>query len=156
MTGAFPTFAVCAQAMQQPYDLSGLTAVVTGAGKGIGRGIALCLANAGADVVVAARSGAIKNGPYAACKAAVNSLTQTLALELAPAIRVNAIGPGPIPTENFNASTSFPPDTPLEKLIRVPLGRLGTPEEIGHAVVFMASPGASWITGQCLSVNGGL
>ena len=249
--------------MINPFRLDGKLAVVTGAGKGIGRGIALSLAQAGADVVISARtesdlnnlakdiealgrkaycvaadvtdtadleklvaaanavrpidiwvnnagglpdatpryltrtpedrwdaqmdlnlkavfmacqaaanameSGAIinissraaqgpsiKNGPYAASKAAVNSLTQTLAVELAPHIRVNAVAPGPIPTENFNQSTNFPADKPLEKIIGVPLGRMGTPEDIGNAVVFMASDASSWITGQCLYVTGGL
>ncbi|MYH14976.1 MAG: SDR family oxidoreductase [Gammaproteobacteria bacterium] len=98
----------------------------------------------------------LKNGPYGASKAAVNSLTQTLAAELAPKIRVNAVAPGPIPTENFNQSTNFPEGKPIEKLIGVPLGRLGAPEDIGQAVVFMASPAASWVTGQCLYVTGGL
>ena len=102
------------------------------------------------------RKGAIKNGPYAASKAAVNSLTETFALELAPNIRVNAVAPGPVPTDNFNESTNFPEGKPIEKLIGVPLGRLGTPEDIGHAVVFMASDAASWVTGQCLYVSGGL
>jgi len=246
------------------FDLTNRTAVVTGAGKGIGEGIALCLARAGADVVLAARSrddlqrvakqieaigrralivptdvtdteqirvladtainqfgafhvwvsnagglpdatpryltrtpeekwdaqmdlnlkavwasaviaaehmktgslinissraaqgASIKNGPYAASKAAVNSLTATLALELSPKIRVNAIAPGPIPTENFNASTNFAQDKPLEQQLRVPLGRMGTPEDIGNAVVFMASDASSWITGQCLYITGGL
>lgn len=100
--------------------------------------------------------GSFKNGPYGASKAAVNSLTQTFALELAPKIRVNAVAPGPIPTKNFNESTNFPEDQPIEKILRVPLGRLGTPDDIGHAVVFMASPAASWVTGQCLFVTGGL
>jgi len=86
----------------------------------------------------------------------VNNLTQSLALELAPNIRVNAVAPGPIPTENFNQSTSFPEGKPIEKIIGVPLGRLGTPEDIGNAVVFMASDAASWVTGQCLYVTGGL
>jgi len=104
----------------------------------------------------AARGASFKNGPYAASKAAVNSLTQTLAAELAPAIRVNAVAPGPIPTDNFNESTNFPEDQPLEKLLRVPLGRMGTPQDIGDAVVFMAAPASSWITGQCLYVTGGL
>lgn len=254
--------------MSNVFDLTGRVAVITGAGKGIGRGIVLCLARAGADVALAARSasdldavaaevralgrralavptdvtdtaqverlaeqamhefgridvwvsnagglpdatpryltrtpedrwdaqidlnlksvwtsavvaarhmgtngGAIinissraalgmgpslKNGPYAASKAAVNSLTATLAIELAPRIRVNAIAPGPIPTENFNQSTNFPEGKPLEKLLNIPLGRLGTPDDIGNAVVFMASEAASWITGQCLYVTGGL
>lgn len=245
------------------FRLDGKVAVVTGGGKGIGRGIALCLAEAGADVVVCARTladvksvaaeieamgrkaralsvdvlssdqqrmaaeaakelggvdiwvnnagglpdatpryltrtpedrwdaqmdlnlkavfvgcqiaaeymseggviinissraamgGNRKNGPYAASKAAVNSLTQTFALELAPKIRVNAVAPGPIPTENFNQSTNFPKDRPIEQVIGVPLGRLGTPEDIGWAVVYMASPASSWVTGQCLYVTGG-
>ena len=100
--------------------------------------------------------GAVKNGPYAAAKAAVNSLTSTLALELAPRIRVNGVAPGPIPTENFNESTNFPDDKPLEKLLGVPMGRLGEPDDIGNAVVFLASDQASWITGQTLFVTGGL
>jgi len=249
---------------QSAFELTGRVAVVTGAGKGIGEGIALCLARAGADLVLAARSrddldqvaakvrelgrralvvptdvtiadqvsalakaaiselgavniwvsnagglpdatpryltrtpeekwdaqmdlnlkavwvsavvaaehmdsgslinissraalgASIKNGPYAASKAAVNSLTATLALELSPKIRVNAIAPGPIPTENFNASTNFADDKPLEQQLRVPLGRMGTPEDIGNAVVFMASEASGWITGQCLYITGGL
>jgi 7-alpha-hydroxysteroid dehydrogenase len=248
--------------MADPFRLDGKVAVVTGAGKGIGRGIAMCLAEAGADVVVAARTAAdldslaaeikelgrnaiavpvdvtvpeqvetlvaaakelggldiwvnnagglpdatpryltrtpddrwdaqldlnlkavfqgatiaarnmtegviinisstgargaaFKNGPYAASKAAVNSLTQTMSLEFAPSIRVNAVGPGPIPTENFNASTNFPDDRPVEDIIGVPLKRLGRPEDIGYAVVYLASPAASWVTGQCLYVCGG-
>ena len=250
--------------MEDPFRLDGKRAVVTGAGKGIGRGITLQLARAGADVVICSRTeedlttlvlevealgrratpllcdvtrtaelenlaatavasggidiwvnnagglpdatpryltrtpedrwdaqmdlnlkavfiacqvaainmtegviinissssakaqGSLKNGPYGASKTAVNSLTQTFALELSPGIRVNAVAPGPIPTKNFNESTNFPEDQPLEKLMRVPLGRMGDPDDIGHAVVFMASPAASWITGQCLYVTGGL
>jgi 7-alpha-hydroxysteroid dehydrogenase len=252
--------------MSNPFDLTDRVAVVTGGGKGIGRGIVLALARAGADVAIAARTAAdiedvanevralgraaiavptdvtssdqlerlaaqattelgpidiwvsnagglpdatpryltrtpedrwdaqmdlnlksvwlsaviaarhmgerggrivnissraamgpsVKNGPYAASKAAVNSLTATLALELAPRVRVNAVAPGPIPTDNFNQSTNFPADRPLEKILNVPLGRLGTPDDIGNAVVFMASDASSWVTGQCLYVTGGL
>lgn len=101
----------------------------------------------------------LKNGPYAASKAAVNSLTATFSIELAPKIRVNAIAPGPIPTENFRDSMKM--DTPereaeLKKMIRAPLGRWGTPEDIGAAVVYMASPASSWITGQVLYISGGM
>ncbi len=249
--------------MANPFSLEGKVAVVTGGGKGIGRGIVLCLADAGADVVVsarteadveavseavrergqralgftadvtdpdqmralaeaavefggidiwvnnagglpdatpryltrtpedrwdaqmdlnlkavfrgcsiaaehmkegvivnisssaAARPGNVKNGPYAASKAAVNSLTKTFALELAPAIRVNAVAPGPVPTENFNDSTNFPEGKDVAALLGLPLKRLGTPEDIGNAVVYMASPASSWVTGQCLYVTGG-
>jgi len=248
------------------FELSGRRAVVTGGGKGIGRGIALCLAEAGADVVVSSRTqddldnvvgeiealgrrgiaqtcdvtapgaqqelaaaaadamggidlwvnnagglpdataryltrtdrdqwqaqidlnftavwegsvaaagamadggaivnissnaaegGQVKNGPYGASKAAVNSLTQTLSLELAPAVRVNAVAPGPVPTENFIESTGYEGERKemIDKQMRIPLGRIGSERDIGAAVVFLASPAASWITGQVLLVNGG-
>ena len=102
--------------------------------------------------------GNLKNGPYAASKAAVNSLTATLALELAPNIRVNAVAPGPIPTENFKDSMNMHTEEreeELKKYITIPLKRWGSPEDIGAAVVYMASDASSWVTGQCLFVDGG-
>jgi 7-alpha-hydroxysteroid dehydrogenase len=115
----------------------------------------------GAIVNISSRSAfgpQVKNGPYGAAKAAVNSLTTTLAVEVAPKIRVNAVAPGPVPTENFDDCMGT--DTPekrekLLEMIGIPLGRYGEPEDIAAAVVFMASPAASWVTGQCLYVTGG-
>jgi 7-alpha-hydroxysteroid dehydrogenase len=105
----------------------------------------------------AAEGGHVKNGPYAAAKAAVNSLTRTLSLELAPRIRVNAIAPGPVRTQNFDESIRLDDDKAEEfrKRLALPLSRYGTPEDIGAAAVFLSSPASSWITGQCLYVTGG-
>lgn len=99
----------------------------------------------------------VKNGPYGAAKAAVNSLTETLSVELAPKIRVNAVSPGPVPTPNFVESTDYRGERRalVDKQMRIPLGRMGTERDIAAAVVFLASPAASWITGQVLRVSGG-
>jgi 7-alpha-hydroxysteroid dehydrogenase len=100
----------------------------------------------------------VKNGPYGAAKAAVNSLTSTLSVELAPKIRVNAVAPGPVPTENFDECMGTDTEEKRDKLLEmigIPLGRYGTPEDIAAAVIYMASPAASWVTGQCLFVTGG-
>lgn len=101
----------------------------------------------------------VRNGPYAAAKAGVNSLTNTLAHELAPNIRVNAVGPGPIPTENFDDCMGTDSEEKREQLramIRIPLQRYGKEDDIAAAVLYLASPAASWVTGQCLFVTGGL
>ncbi|MEP3050036.1 MAG: SDR family oxidoreductase [Erythrobacter sp.] len=117
--------------------------------------------NGGAIVNISSRSAfgpQVKNGPYGAAKAAVNSLTSTLSVELAPNIRVNAIAPGPVPTENFDDCMGTDTDEKREKLlgmIGIPLNRYGAPEDIAAAVVYMASPASSWVTGQCLYVTGG-
>ena len=116
----------------------------------------------GAIVNISSRSSygpQVKNGPYGAAKAAANSLTATLAREVAPRIRVNAVAPGPTPTENFNECMGTVDEEKRAKLldhIGVPLRRYGTGEDIAAAVVYMASPASSWVTGQCLYVTGGL
>lgn len=115
----------------------------------------------GAIVNISSRSAygpQVKNGPYGAAKAAVNSLTTTLAYEVAPKVRVNAVAPGPIPTENFDDCMGTDTDEKRDKLLQmigIPMQRYGTPEDIAAAVVYMASPAASWVTGQCLFVTGG-
>lgn len=98
------------------------------------------------------------SGHYAAAKAAVNSLTTTYAKELGPRIRVNCIMPGAVPTEiMMKAMRLADDDLPkLEKMLRMPMRRLGTPDDLGQAVLFLVAPASSWVTGQIIGVDGGL
>ena len=245
------------------FDLSGETAVVTGAGRGIGEGIAKVLASAGAHVVCAARrqeeidrvageinaaggsaaalatdvtdnaavqtladfavstfgglhmwvnnaggssvqralhkldrdewdrtlslnltavwectrvaaatmeTGRILNisslaaedvimgsGHYSAAKAGVNMLTRTFAQELGPRVRVNCIMPGAVPTEIMMQALKLKDDDlpDLEKMLKLPAGRLGTPTDLGAAALFLLAPASAWITGQNIRVSGG-
>ncbi len=94
---------------------------------------------------------------YGAAKAGTNSLTWTLAAELAPKIRVNAVAPGAIPTEVMLTAigkTEKQLDEVLEEW-NIPLGRLGTPQDIGAACVYLASEAASWVSGEIIRVGGG-
>ncbi len=106
----------------------------------------------------AAVSTVMGSGHYAAAKAAVNSLTVTYAKELGPRIRVNCIMPGAVPTEiMMKAMRLQDEDLPkLEKVLRMPMRRLGTPDDLGQAVLYFVSPASSWVTGQILGVDGGL
>jgi 3-oxoacyl-[acyl-carrier protein] reductase len=91
---------------------------------------------------------------YAAAKAGLLGFTKSLAQELASrAITVNAVAPGFIDTDMTKALTE---EQRAALLARVPLGRLGTPEDIAAAVLFLASPQAAYITGETLHVNGGM
>ncbi|MBQ6840640.1 MAG: 3-oxoacyl-ACP reductase FabG [Bacilli bacterium] len=89
---------------------------------------------------------------YPASKFAVNGMTKSLARELAPkGIRVNAVAPGITETEMVAAL----PKEMIEPLIKsIPLGRIGTPQDIANAMLFLASDLASYITGEILSVDG--
>jgi 3-oxoacyl-[acyl-carrier protein] reductase len=94
---------------------------------------------------------------YSATKAAVDAVTRSLAKELGPRnIRVNAINPGVVDTEGFRAAGFDASDFRKEVEARTPLGRIGQPDEIAPAAVFLASPDARWITGETLLVAGGL
>ena len=98
------------------------------------------------------------SGHYAAAKAAVNSLTVTYAKELGPRIRVNCIMPGAVPTEIMMKALRLEDDDlpKLEKMLRLPMRRLGTPEDLGQAVLYFVSPASSWVTGQVIGIDGGL
>lgn len=99
--------------------------------------------------------GSPRTGPYAAAKAGMNNLTQTLALEVAGrGIRVNAVSPGPVMTEAFQEVLGVS-DRIDALTATIPLGRTGTPDDIAAAVLFFASPAASWVTGEHLLVAGG-
>jgi NAD(P)-dependent dehydrogenase (short-subunit alcohol dehydrogenase family) len=96
---------------------------------------------------------------YAATKAALNNLTQTAALELAPRnIRVNAIAPASIDTPMLHASLARgmkPDEARVHNIARHPLGRLGRPEEVAELALFLASDRARWITGSIYAIDGG-
>ncbi|WP_321804389.1 SDR family oxidoreductase [Burkholderia sp. BCC1993] len=94
---------------------------------------------------------------YSATKAALIGMTRVWALELGKfGITVNAIGPGPIQTELFNRAN--PPDAPRTREIvaKVPVGRLGTPEDVAHAISYMLDQRSGFVTGQILYVCGGM
>lgn len=90
---------------------------------------------------------------YSAAKAGVINLTKSLAMELAPHVRVNAIAPGLVETLRTSKNRTA---EQLEYLLsNVPLGRMGTPEEVADVAIYLASRAASWITGTVVDVNGG-
>lgn len=96
--------------------------------------------------------------PYSAAKGALLALTRSLAVEYAPRIRVNAVIPGQVEsvrTEPYFNSFSDPAEARRRVLATYPMGRLGKPEDIAKAILFLASEDAAWITGAFLMVDGG-
>ncbi len=94
---------------------------------------------------------------YSATKAAVNSITRGLAVELGPRkIRVNAINPGMVETEGTHSAGITESEMRNQTEAQTPLGRIGQPQDIAPAAVFLASSDSGWITGETLYISGGL
>ena len=102
-----------------------------------------------------ATRGASGHGVYSAAKVALNHLTQTMALELAPRrIRVNAIAPGHTQTADYERTSGFTDEQFAKLASKQPLGRLGADQDFAAAAVYLCSDASSWVTGQTLFVSG--
>jgi len=102
---------------------------------------------------IKAHTGNPRGAHYAAAKAGCEGLARSLAIEWAPEVRVNGVVPGYIDTDLIAG------DTPEKRKARgreVPLGRVGSPDEVARSIAFLLSARSSYITGQLLHVNGGL
>lgn len=114
-------------------------------------------AGRGAILNISSMSGDNKNinmASYSSSKAALSHLTRNIAFDLGPRhIRVNAIAPGAIKTDAL--ATVLTPAMEQTMLKHTPLGRLGEPNDIAYAALYLCSPAASWVSGQVLTVSGG-
>jgi NAD(P)-dependent dehydrogenase (short-subunit alcohol dehydrogenase family) len=114
--------------------------------------------NGGTIVNFSSVNGVVVSGkgtPYGIAKAAVSFMTKVIAVEWAPAVRANAIAPTAIPS-GMTADLFAKPEYVERKLAEIPLKRVGTVDDIVHAVLFLASSASGLITGQTLVMDGGL
>ena len=100
--------------------------------------------------------GPANSSVYTATKGAIDGLTRALSTELGPRkIRVNAIKPGVVATEGVDAGGFLKTDFGREVTEATPLGRLGVPQDVAPAAVYLASDESSWMTGECITLSGG-
>src|SRR5258708_5448086 len=138
-----------------PSKLSGKVAIVTGASKRIGAEISRGLAAEGASVLLNYSSRRPMAALCASSKAAINSLTRTMALELGSRkIRVNAIAPGHTKTEGTDSISLFEGEG-AALANASPFKRFGQPQDIARVAVFLASDDSAWITGEVIRVSCG-
>jgi 3-oxoacyl-[acyl-carrier protein] reductase len=105
---------------------------------------------------VVARMPVPQGSVYSATKAAVDAITVSLAQELGPRkIRVNSVNPGMVETEGFHSAGIAQSDFQHLVESRTPLGRIGQPNDIAPAVVYLASPDSAWLTGETILISGG-
>ena len=118
--------------------------------------------SAGAIVHISALAGlrpSVRTPPYGAIKAAIIQYTKTQAVQYASKkIRVNCVAPGPIYFKGgtWDLNRKNAPRIYEHVMARCPFGRMGTPEEVANVALFLASPAASWVTGQTIAVDGAL
>jgi NAD(P)-dependent dehydrogenase (short-subunit alcohol dehydrogenase family) len=118
------------------------------------------LQNGGGTIInissMASQYGIPKVIAYTASKAAIEGMTKAMAVELSPkGIRVNCIAPGFIATDMSSRALDNDPERKQKVMSRTPMGKLGTPGDIGNSAVFLASDAAKYITGVILPVDGG-
>lgn len=118
------------------------------------------LKQGGGSIINTSSQGGVTGFPgqaaYIACKHAVIGLTRTAAIDYAAKkIRVNAVCPGAILTPMAEELIKRNKEVETALLRDIPMGRLGSPDEIAHAVLWLASPGASFVTGHALIADGG-
>lgn len=114
------------------------------------------IGNGGSIIFISSQlafKGSKHGADYAASKAGMLGLMRSLALELAPRIRVNAVAPGTIDTDIIS---NYSQEMREKRISEIPLGRLGKPEDVANACLFLASDLSSYVTGEVINVNGGL